>query len=125
MNTCAGCCSLYGRRDAAQNWDEELASTLNDVELTRGTTCPCVWQSCIKGEHIVATVNGDDITSGGERSAAEPLIKMISRKYEIKKQVISEDADLEKTERILNRVIKWGRDGITMEADQIHVIEGS
>ena len=46
---------------------------------------------------------------------------MISRKYEIKKQVIGEDAHLEKTGRILNRVIKWGRDGITIEADQRHV----
>ena len=51
----------------------------------------------------------------------ELLIKMISRKYEIKKQVIGEDAHLEKTGRILNRVIKWGRDGITIEADQRHV----
>ena len=42
-------------------------------------------------------------------------------KYEIKKQVIGEDADLEKSERILNRVIEWGRDGITIEADQKHV----
>ena len=40
---------------------------------------------------------------------------MISRRYEIKKQVTGEDADLEKTGRILNRVIK-GRDSITVEA---------
>ena len=49
------------------------------------------------------------------------LIKMISRKYKIKKQVIGEDADLEKSGRILNRVVGWGRDGITIEADQRHV----
>ena len=49
-------------------------------------------------------------------------MKMISRKYEIKKQVIGEDADLEKI-RILNRVIKWGCDGITIEADQRSVRE--
>ena len=36
----------------------------------------------------------------------ETLIKKISRKYEIKKQVIEEDADLEKNVRILNRVIE-------------------
>ena len=36
---------------------------------------------------------------------------MISIKYEIKKQVIGEDPDLEKSGRKLNRVIEWNRDG--------------
>ena len=64
-------CSLYGTRDAAQNWKEEFASTLSDLKLTRGIACPCKWQGCIKGEHVVATVHGDDITIGGEGSAVE------------------------------------------------------
>ena len=66
----------------------------------------------------MATVHGDDVTIGGERSVVEFLIKMVSRKYEIKKQVVGEDPDLEKSGRILNRVIEWDRDGITTEADQ-------
>ena len=66
---------------------------------------------------------GDDITIGGERSAVEFLIKMISRKYEIKKQGIGEDPNLEKSGRKLNRFIDWIRDGITIEANQRHVRE--
>ena len=50
-----------------------------------------------RGEDIVATVHGDDITIGGERIAVEFLVRMISKKYEIKKKVIGEDPDLEKT----------------------------
>ena len=115
--------SLYGTRDAAQSWEEELASTLSDLKLTRGSACPCAWRGCIKEEDIVATVHGDDITIGGERSAVELLIKMTSKRYEIKKQVIGEDPDIEKSGRILNRVIVWNRDGITIEADQRHVRE--
>ena len=106
---------LHGTRDAATNWEEQLASTLSDLKLTRGLACPCMWQDCIKGERVAATVHGDDITIGGERSAVELLIK-ISGKNEIKKQVIGEDADLEKI--VLNRVIKWGRAGITIETNQ-------
>ena len=49
----------------------------------------------------MAIVHGDDITIGGERTAVELLIKMISRKYEIKKQVNGKDPDLEKSGRIL------------------------
>ena len=111
--------SLYGTRDAA--WEEELASTLSDLKLTKRSACPCVWEGHIKGEDIVATVHGDDITIGGERSAVQFLTKMISRKYEIKKQVIGRDPDLEKSGRILNRVIEWKRDGITIDAVQRHV----
>ena len=48
---------------------------------------------------------------------------MISRKYEIKKPVIGEDPDLEKSGRKLNRVVEWDLDGITFEADQRHVRE--
>ena len=54
--------SCHGSRDAAQNWEEELTSTLSDLKLTREIACPCVWQGCIKGQHILVTVHGDDIT---------------------------------------------------------------
>ena len=83
--------SLYGTRDAAQSWEEELPSTLSDLKLTRGIACPCVWQGCINVKHIVATLHGDDITIGGERSVVEFLIRMTSRKHETKKQAIGED----------------------------------
>ena len=56
-------------------------------------------------------------------SAVELLIRMISRKYEIKKQVIGEDPDSEKGGRMLSRVVEWNRDGISIEADQRHVRE--
>ena len=51
------------------------------------------------------------------------LIRQMPRKHEIKKQMTGEGADLDKSGRILNRVIEWGRDGITIEADQRHVRE--
>ena len=50
---------------------------------------------------------------------------MVSSRYETEKHVTGEDADFEKSGSILNRVTKWGRDGITIEADQRHVREMS
>ena len=41
---------------------------------TRGIACSCAWRGCIKGEHIVAILHGDDITVGGEGSVVEFLI---------------------------------------------------
>ena len=54
MNSCAVCCNTActARR---RNWEEELASTFSDLKLTRGIACPCVWQGCIKGEHLGTT----------------------------------------------------------------------
>ena len=100
-----------------------MASTVSDLKFKRGSACPCVWKCHIKGKDTVATVHGDDITVGGERSAVELPTKMISRKYEIKKQVLGEDPDLEKSGRILSRVIEWNCDGIAIEADMRHVRE--
>ena len=125
MNTSAGCCdtACTARATPHKNWEEELASTLRILKSTRRSACPCVWRGRIKGEDIVATVLGDGITVDGERQAVEFLIKMTSRKDEIKKQVIGEDPNLEKSGRKLNRFIDWIRDGITIEADQRHVRE--
>ena len=61
--------SLHGTLVVAQHWEAEPASTLGGLMLTKRIACPCGWQVCIKGEHIVATVHGDEITIGGERSA--------------------------------------------------------
>ena len=108
--------SFHGTRDAAPNWEEELASTLSELKLTRGSACPCVWQGCIKGEHVAATVHRDDIIFVGKTTCLGISPKKL-RKYEIKKQVIGEGANLEKSGRILNRVIGWRRDGITILKD--------
>ena len=102
-------CGLYGTGDAAQHWEEEIASTLSDLEQTRRKRMPvfverpnhwggrrgnCAWR---RHHNQWRTVGG-----------GTPSSKIISRK---------------KSGRILNRVIEWDRDGITTEARQRHVRE--
>ena len=113
-NTCVDCCDTDCTAHVTPH--KILASTISGLGLTRGSACPCVRGGRIKGEGAVATVHGDDITVGGQRTAVEFFIKMISKRYEIRKQVIKGDPDLEKSGRILNRVIEWDRDG-TFERD--------
>ena len=101
--------SQHGTRDAAQNLEEELARVPVCVaRLHPGRT--------YRGNRPRGRHHDRWRTIGGGT-----LIKMISRTCEIMKQVIGEGADLEKSGRILNRVIDWGRDGITIKADQRHV----
>ena len=71
--------SLYGTRDVVHR-RENLHRHSAPSCWRDGLRAPSVWQGCIKAEHIVATVHGDDITDWGTR-----FIKMISRKYETKK----------------------------------------
>ena len=115
--------SLYGRRGRTKLGGRACIDTQRPQVDDRDRVPMCVWKGCIKGEHVVATVRGDDITIVGERSALEFFIRMMSITYEITKQVIGEDADFEKSGRILTRVTRWRRDGITIEADQRHVTE--
>ena len=114
----------YGfvRRDAAQNLEEKLATTPSSMNLKKGIASPCVWGAS-RANTSWPLCTGDDITIGGCHAAVECLIKMTTRILEIKKQVTGEDADLEKSGRVLIRVLKWCSDGITIEADQRHVQE--
>ena len=61
-----------------------------------------------------------DASGGDDRNREQMTNDERDDANEIEKQVIGEDPDLEKSGRILNRVIAWNRDGITIEADQRH-----
>ena len=71
--------SLYGTRDAAQaqSVGGGLASTPSDLKLTPEVSHAraCVAIETSRESTIVATVHGDFITIGGERSAVELLIE--------------------------------------------------
>ena len=116
MNTCGLLrYSVYGTRDAAQNREVELATALSNIKIDERKRV-LVRVEVTSRERTLLQPWVEMTTIVGERSAVDFLITMISKKYEIKKQVIAEDPDLEKSGRILNRVIEWNRDGITIEA---------
>ena len=52
--------SLYGTRDAAQNWEEEYSSALRRAGYKSGEASPCVFYHTQKNVRIV--VHGDDFT---------------------------------------------------------------
>ena len=52
--------SLYGSRDAAQNWECELGGFLEEIGLRRGQASTCLYSEEARG--INASVHGDDVT---------------------------------------------------------------
>mgnify|MGYP003331301361 CR=1 FL=1 len=52
--------SMYGTRDAAQNWEAEYSGFLISLGFRRGGASPCVFYN--KSRDIRIVVHGDDFT---------------------------------------------------------------
>ncbi len=111
--------SMYGTRDAAQNWQIEFTKTLLNLGFQRGKSSPCVFHN--KTRNIKTFVHGDDYVSAGEKKDIKWLEAELERKYEITTTIIGPENDDEKSVRVLNRLITWrpGK-GIEYEADPRH-----
>jgi len=110
--------SLYGTRDAAQNWCITYTQFLLELGFTRGTASPCNFRH--NALELDLTVHGDDFLVVGGKKSISWLTSRMTNKFEAKVNVIGPDADEEKEVRILNRIIRWTSTGLTYEADQRH-----
>ena len=110
--------SLYGTRDAAQNWQREYTSFMKDIGFQVGRASPCNFYH--PRLNITCTVHGDDFTSCGPETAIEWFKAKISGRYESKHDVLGPGAKHQKSIRVLNRVLSWTPQGIEYEADQRH-----
>jgi hypothetical protein len=113
--------SLYGTRDAAADWEVELAGFLVGHGLTKGIASPCFFRG--KSGGITVAVCGDDITVEGTYDEVRRLIAAISAKYEVKVQFLGQDKRLMTEGKILNATLSWTPQGIWWEADARHVKE--
>ena len=95
--------SLYGTRDAAQNWECELGGFLEEIGLRSGQASTCLYSEEARGSS--ASVHGDDATAEASRKDAEWLIPKFKERSEIKTQMIGEAADLDKQLQIRNRTL--------------------
>ena len=124
--------SLYGTRDAAMNWQEEVAKEMGKWGFLRGKYSPCLYWH--KGLGLKTMVHGDDFVTVGTRRAAAEFQNMLQKRFEIKTQVIGSgnsarhspmraaDGQPEETSegRVLNPIVRWTNDGWEIEPDQRH-----
>ena len=57
--------SMYGTREAATNWQEEVAKHLEGIGFRRGKANQCIYHH--KARRIATLVHGDDYVSTGAR----------------------------------------------------------
>ena len=77
--------SLHGTRDAAANWQEEVAKEMLRWGFREGKYNPCLYYNEKTGLEVL--VHGDDVVSVGSRAVAYDLKKLESR-FEINKHIL-------------------------------------
>ena len=61
--------SLYGTRDAAQNWAKEYTTYLESIGFKAGAASPCNFVN--ESMEVFVTVHGDDFTADGPQRSLE------------------------------------------------------
>ncbi len=103
--------SMYGTRDAAQNWEREYEDAFRSLGFTQGKSTPCVFYHAERD--IRTAVHGDDFTSLAEDSQLQWLAQELSKRYELKvRATLGPDPSDDKSVRILNRIVTWSDEGI-------------
>ena len=111
--------SMYGTRDAAQNWDRAHAGFIKEIGFGAEIASPCVFKH--EGRNMKAVVHGDDFTIIGRSQDSDWLHQKISTRFEVKfKGRLGQGKGDDKEIRIINRIITLTEAGIEYEADQRH-----
>ena len=111
--------SMYGTRDAAQNWEMDHTRFMEEVGFVRGIASPCVFYN--PDRDIQAAIHGDDFTLLGTPEGLDWFRARISAKYSATfRGRLGPRASEQTSIRILNRIVHWKRDAIEYEADQRH-----
>ena len=111
--------SLYGTRDAANNWEECYTEALVELGFKQGLASPCVFYH--PSRDISTVVHGDDFTSLAVESQLIWMKQALEKKFLIKDRgILGPDKHDLKEIRLLNRIIAWENDHIRYEADQRH-----
>ncbi len=108
---------MYGTRSAADGWQEEYSPFLVEtLDFEQGMSSPCLFSH--PSRQLVCSVHGDDFTTTGAKCDLDWFEGMIQEHYECTVQGrLGPGPDDAKEGIVLNRIVRWGADGIEYEAD--------
>ena len=110
--------SLYGTRDAAANFQEEVRKVMIELGFRQSRFSPSIYYH--PQYDLMTLVHGDDFITAGGRAECQWMRRRLERRFEIKSKVIGAGAGESQEERVLNRVIRCTPQGWEYEADQRH-----
>ena len=82
--------SYYGTRDAAMNWQEEVAREMKKLGFQRGAYNPCLYFH--KEKNLRTFLHGDDFATVGTRDGVQWFKKALENRFEIKTQCVGPGA---------------------------------
>ena len=95
--------SLYGIRDAAQNWANTLTQFLNQCGFTTGFAFPCNFHNAKR--NMVLIVYGDDFTVSGSTVNLQWMKKEFENCFEVTAHILGSEIEQDREVRVLNRII--------------------
>ena len=108
---------MYGTRKAADGWHCEYAGRLvEDLGFEVGDASACVFLH--RERELRCSVHGDDITTVGSKTNLDWLKGQLEKLYELKEaHRLGPADDDDKEATVLNRIVRWTKDGLEYEAD--------
>ena len=110
--------ALYGTRPAAASWRDELRKGLVSCGLNVGTVSRCYFHNELCS--VAVTVHGDDIFVAGPRQDFAKMVATLKKRWETRDQMIRSKLCDQKELRILNRTLRWCKDGLVFAANLRH-----
>ena len=111
--------ALYGTRDAPQQWQEHLSTTLKSIGFREVTCMPGAFQ--LDQHKVTSVVHVDDIIMVGTESSLRMVQTKLEEIYELKNEILGPQLHHEQEVKYLGRHICWTNRGVTIEADGKHV----
>jgi len=108
--------AMYGTRDAPQVWQEEVKNTMSELGFRSLVSTPCVYYNPDTGVRVVAHV--DDFLVTGPKAELEKLQRDMSKRYQMKGQMLGPEPGEDKEGKFLGRTIRWKKEGLEWQGDQ-------
>ena len=104
--------------DTAKSWQQTLTEHLIEIGFKRGRGHIRVFHH--PERNIRTLVHGDDYCSAGARGDFDWLQAKLEKAYELKTQRISNRKDCTTEGKVLNRIVRWIKEGYELEGDPRH-----
>ena len=108
--------AMYGTRDAPQIWSQVVQEAMENLGYKQSAFQPAVYYH--PELDVIVVVHVDDFLATGDGKSLEVLYRELSKKFEIKRKVLSMEDERETT--YLNRTLRVSERGVEIIGDAKH-----
>ena len=108
--------AMYGTRDAPQIWSQVVQDAMEGLGYKQSAFQPAVYYH--PDQDVIVVVHVDDFLATGDGQVLEVLYTELSKKFDIKRKMLSLEDDRETT--YLNRTLKLSEEGVEIIGDKKH-----